>query len=298
MKRPVLYTITVSVFLMLLLPFTSVARDIEPIVSTDWLQQHASHPKLVIVDIRKVEEYRAGHVPNAVNVVYGSFAIMRAGLRNEMPPVDDLSDVLSSAGIGADSHVVVVGNADTVPNRADISRVAVTLRYAGVTNVAILDGGYGKWLADKKPVATDIVKPRAVKYDVRANEAMFAKKDYVMSVIGKAVIIDTREPDFYEGRKKLDFVAKPGRIKGAVNLPPSQAYTENGTFKSKSDLATLVGKAAGTDLAKEIIVYCDTGKVCSSWGYIMTEVLGYKNVRIYDGSMEEWTKDPKAPVEP
>ncbi|HNT43287.1 MAG TPA: sulfurtransferase [Syntrophorhabdaceae bacterium] len=298
MKRPVLHTIAVFIFLMLLLPFTSLARDIEPIVSTDWLQQHASDPKLVIVDIRKVEEFKTGHIPNAVNVVYGSFAIMKAGLRNEMPHADDLSDVLSSAGIGADSHVVVVGNADTVPNRTDISRVAITLRYAGVTNVAILDGGYGKWLAEKKPVATDIVKPKPVKHDIKANEAMFVKKDYVLGAIGKVTMIDTREPEFYEGKKKMDFVAKPGRIKGAVNLPPSQAYTKDGTFKTRAELAALVAKAAGSDPAKEIILYCDTGKVCSSWGYVMTELLGYKNVRIYDGSTEEWMKDPKAPAEP
>jgi thiosulfate/3-mercaptopyruvate sulfurtransferase len=283
---------------MLFIPFASIARDIEPIVSTDWLQQHASDPKLVIVDIRKVEEYRTGHIPKAVNVVYGSFAVMRGGLRNEMPPADDLSDVLSNAGIGADSHVVVVGNADTVPNRTDISRVAITVKYAGVANVAILDGGYGKWLAEKKPVATDIVRPKAVKYEIKANEAMFVKKDKVMTAIGKAVIIDTREPDFYEGKKKMDFVSKPGRIKGAVNLPPSQAYAGNGIFKSKAELADLVGKAAGTDPVKEIIVYCDTGKVSSSWAFIMTDLLGYKNVKIYDGSLEEWMKDPKAPVGP
>ncbi len=298
MKRPVLYTCTVLVFLMLFLPFLSLARDIEPIVSTDWLQQHTKDPKLVIVDIRKVEEYKTGHIPGAVNVVYGSFAVMKGGLRNEMPHADDLSDVLSNAGIGADSNVVVVGNADTIPNRTDIARVAITLKYAGVPNMAILDGGYRKWLAEKKPVATDIVRPKPARYDVKTNEAMFVKKDHVLAAIGKVTIIDTREPEFYEGKKKMDFVAKPGRIKGAVNLPPSQAYTKNGTFKTKAELAALVAKVAGGDLTKEIILYCDTGKVASSWAYIMTELLGYRNAKIYDGSTEEWMKDPKAPVEP
>ena len=298
MKRRVLYG-TVFVFLVLLLvPFASAARDIEPVVSTDWLAKNMDNPKLVIVDIRKVEDYKAGHIPKAVNVIYGSWAIMKGGLRNEMPPMDDLSDVISNAGIGADSHVVVVGKTDTVPNRTDISRVAWTLKYTGIASTAILDGGYDRWVAEKKPVSTDIVKPKPSKYQVKANEGMFVKKDYVMKAIGKITMLDTREPDFYEGKKKMDFVAKTGRIKGAVNLPPSQAYTKDGTFKSKAELAAIVAKAAGTDTAKEIILYCDTGKVCSSWAFIMTELLGYRNVKTYDGSTEEWMKDPNAQIEP
>lgn len=297
MKRPVLYSI-IFVFLVLIIPFASVARDIDPVVSTDWLEKHMGNPKLVIVDIRKVEDYKAGHIPNAINVIYGSWAVMKGGLRNEMPPLDDLSDVLSNAGINADSHVVVVGKADTVPNRTDITRVAWTLKYTGIPNVAILDGGYEKWVADKKAVATDAVKPKPTKYQAKSNEGMFAKKDYVTGAIGKITIVDTREPDFYEGKKKMDFVVKTGRIKGAVNLPPSQAYNKDGTFKGKVELAALAAKAVGTDGSKEIILYCDTGKVCSSWAFVMSELLGYKNVKTYDGSTEEWMKDPRAPTEP
>jgi thiosulfate/3-mercaptopyruvate sulfurtransferase len=132
----------------------------------------------------------------------------------------------------------------------------------------------------------------------KVNEGLFVKKDYVMNNIGKATLVDVREPGFFQGKKKLDFVAKMGKIKGAVNLPTSQAYTKDGTLKSKDELAGLVASAVGKDAPKEIIVYCDTGKVCTAWAFIMTELLGYKNVKDYDGSTEEWTKDPKAPVEP
>jgi len=297
MKRSIRYSL-ILVLLGLIIPFASMARDIEPIVSTDWLEKNINNPKLIIVDIRKVEDYKTGHIPNAINVIYGSWAIMKGGLRNEMPPADDLSDVISAAGIGPESQIVVVGKADTVSNRTDISRVAWTLKYASVGNVAILDGGFDKWATDKKTLSTDLVKPKSTKYQVKANEVMLANKDYVMNAIGKVLIVDVRESDFYQGTKKLDFVAKPGRIKGAVNLPTSQAYTKEGTFKSKADLAALVAGVTGTDTTKEVILYCDTGKVCTAWAFIMTDLLGYKNVKLYDGSTEEWMKDPGAPVEP
>ncbi len=296
-RKTVLYSL-IFALIALAIPFVSVARDVDPIVSTDWLEKNLTNPKVVTIDIRKVEDYKAGHIPNSVSAVYGSWAVMKGGIRNELPPVDDLIDAIGSAGIGADSIVVVAGKADNVPNRTDVTRVAWTLKYAGIQNVAILDGGYDKWVADKKAVSTDAVKPKAKSYQGKMNEGLFAKKDYVMNNMGKAVIVDVREPDFFQGKKKLDFVAKMGRIKGAVNLPTSQAYTKDGTFKSKDELAALAAGAVGKDTSKEIIVYCDTGKVCTAWAFIMTELLGYKNVRDYDGSSEEWMKDPKAPVEP
>jgi thiosulfate/3-mercaptopyruvate sulfurtransferase len=297
MKKIIRYSF-ILVLLGLLIPLASLARDIEPIVSTDWLEKNLNNPKLVIIDIRKVEDYKAGHIPKAINVIYGSWAVMKAGLRNELPPADDLSDVICAAGIGPESLVVLVGKSDPA-SRADIPRVAWTLKYAGIGNVAILDGGFDKWAAEKKALATDAVKPKATSYQAKANEGLFAKKDYVLGAIGKAVIIDVREPDFYQGKKKLEFVAKAGRIKGAINLPTVPAYTQEGTlFKSKADLAAQVTAAVGTDMTKEIILYCDSGRVCTAWAFIMSDLLGYPKIKVYDGSMEEWTKDSAAPVEP
>ena len=295
--RKIKVSIVVLFFCVMFLPFASLARDVEPIVNTTWLEQNLNNAKVVIVDIRKVEDYKAGHIPNAVNVFYGSWAIMKGGLRNELPANDDLFDVIGSAGIGPDSVVVLVGKTDAIPDRTDISRVAWTLKYAGILNVAILDGGYNKWTADKKAVSTDALKPKAKPYQAKVNESLFAAKDYVIKNIGKAIIVDVREPDFYKGIKKLDFVAKTGRIPKAVNLPTSQAYKPDGTFKDKAELMKIVSDVVGNDMAKEIITYCDTGKVCTGWSFLMTELMGYKNVKVYDGSSEEWTKDPQAPWE-
>ena len=75
-------------------------------------------------------------------------------------------------------------------------------------------------------------------------------------------------------------------------------YTKEGLYKDKAEVAALATKAVGSDMEKELILYCDTGKTCTSWAFVMTEILGYKDVKIYDGSFMEWVKDPNAPMEP
>lgn len=297
MMKKIRISLLILALCILSLPLVSFARDVAPIVDTAWVEKNLNNPKVVIVDIRKVEDYKAGHIPNAVNAFYGSWAIMKGGLRNELPAADDLFDTIGGAGIGSDSIVVIVGKTDAVPDRTDITRVAWTLKYAGIQNIALLDGGYNKWVADKKAVSADAVRPKARSYQAKANESLFAKKDYVMKSIGKAVIVDVREPDFYKGVKKLDFVAKPGRIAKAVSLPTAQMYKQDGTYKDKTELMNLASAAVGKDMGKEIITYCDTGKVCTAWSFMMTELMGYKDVKVYDGSTEEWAKDPQAPWE-
>lgn len=297
MKKTMRVRNLVLLTLMLLLSFATISLAAEPVVTTDWLEKNLANPDVVIVDVRKVEDYKAGHIPNSVNVFYGSWAIMKGGLRNELPATDDLFDVIGSAGITPDAQVVLVGKVDPPPDRFDITRVIWTLKYAGIKNVSMLNGGYNKWVADKKTVSTEPVKPKAKPYKGNVKENLIVKKDYVMSKLGKATLVDVREPDFFQGKKKLDFVARMGHIKGAVNLPNSLLFNKDGTIKSKQELEKAATDRLGTDKSKEIIAYCDTGKTCTAWAFILSDVFGYKDVKIYDGSTEEWTKDPNAPFE-
>jgi thiosulfate/3-mercaptopyruvate sulfurtransferase len=276
--------------LALLLCIPTAAFAAEPIVTAEWLQANLS--KVTAVDIRKVEDYNAGHIPGAINVFYGVWAIQKTGLFNELPADDDLKDILSAAGIEPTTQVVVVGKSDTPSDRADMTRVAFTLRYAGVENVAVLNGGMNKWAAEEKPVSKDAVKPKAKPYRGKFNKQFVVNKAYVTGAMGKALIVDVREADFYTGAKKLDFVAKAGRIKGAVNLPTmSKVFNADGTYKSKAELETILKPVVGTDMAREIIVYCDSGKVCTVWWLLLSDMSGYKNVKAYDGSMQDWAKD-------
>ncbi|OHE27840.1 MAG: hypothetical protein A3J94_04470 [Syntrophus sp. RIFOXYC2_FULL_54_9] len=282
--------------LTIALPFAVFARDIAPVVSRDWLEKNLNNSNLIVVDIRKVEEYKEGNIPNSINVFYGSWAVKKKGLDNELPEDDDLFDVIGSAGIKAGSHVVVVGKTDTAPDLVNMTRVAWTLIYAGVENVAVLDGGFNKWKDDKKTLSKEAVKPKAGEYKGKANKALFATKEYVVSRIGKAAIVDTRMPDFYFGVSKLDIVERAGHIKGAVSLPSPWIFAKDGTFKNKEDLGAMAAGVIGKDMSKETIAYCDTGRLCSGWWFVLREILGYKDVKGYDGSSQEYAKDPNAPM--
>ena len=295
--------------IFLLLPLAALAQEFSPVVSTEWLQQNLNNPKLIIVDIRKVEDYRVGHIPGAISVFYGTWAVKRGDIDNQLPEDDELVDILSSAGISSDSIVVVAGTTESGPDRVNITRVAWTLKYAGVKTVGILDGGHTKWIVrEKRPVSTEPVRPKVKPYQGKFDKNLLATKDYVMSRMGKALIVDVREPEFFSGKNKLPFVAKAGRITGAVNLPTVQVFEKYPpgehletccyTLKDKAQLKNMASGVVGSDLNREIIVYCDTGRVASMWWFILHEVLGYTNVRLYDGSMQEWATDPTAKIEP
>jgi thiosulfate/3-mercaptopyruvate sulfurtransferase len=282
----------------ILLVFASsvFGRDISPLVSGDWLEKNLSNPKLVMVDIRKVEEYKETHIPHSINVFYGTWAIKKSGLDNEVPEEDDLFDIIGSSGIKADSLVVVIGKADALTELVGMTRVAWTLMYGGVENVAVLDGGFNKWSSDKRPLSAEASKPKAAEYKGKVNKGLLVTKDYVLGKIGESAIADTRLPDAFFGVVKLDLVAKAGHLKGAADLPSAWIFTKEGTFKSKDELEAMAAGVVGKDRSKEMIVYCDTGKLASGWSYVLREVLGYRQVRSYDGSMQEWAKDPNAPI--
>ncbi len=297
------------VFLLIFLPAAVFAQGLSPIVSTDDLAKSLKDPGVIIVDIRKVEDYKAGHIPGAVGIFYGNWAPGKGVMQNEIPEDDDLIDLLSANGIQPDSKVVVYSTTATGADRVNVTRVAWTLKYAGVQKVSVLSGGIEKWaIREKRELSTEVVKPKAKPYQGKFNKDVLAKKDYVKSQIGKSIIVDVREAAFFSGQQKLPFVAKAGRIKGAVNLPTVQVFDKYPpgehmeqccwTYKDTAALKNMATGVVGNDLNKEIIVYCDSGRVASGWWFILSEVLGYKNVKNYDGSMEEWTKDETAPIEP
>jgi len=297
------------VSLLILLPAAVLAQGLSPIVSTDDLAKIVKDPNVIVIDIRKVEDYKAGHIPGAIGVFYNNWAPGMGGLKNEMPADDDLMDLLTDNGIQPDSTVVVYGTTGTPPDRVDVTRVAWALKYAGVQKVSVLSGGFEKWaVREKKEVSTEITKPKTKDYKGKINKAILVNKDYVKNHVGKAMIVDAREPAFFKGEQKLPFVAKAGRVKNSVNLPTIQVFDKYPpgehmepccwTYKDVATLKDIASGVVGSDIDKEIIVYCDTGKVASAWWFILSDVMGFKNVKIYDGSMEEWMNDASAPTEP
>ncbi|HNZ64396.1 MAG TPA: rhodanese-like domain-containing protein [Smithella sp.] len=296
MKNYFVIKLLILACLIFLLPITGQTRDIEPIVSTDWLLANLKNSKLIILDVRRVEDYREGHIPGALSAFYGSWAYQKDGLFTEIPETDDLDDTIGYFGIGFDAWIVVTGCMDTPRLSYQSARVACTLQYAGIKNVALLNGGMNTWIAEKKPLTQEIVKANAKPFKGKYSRAKFADKDYVKKHLGKAIMLDVREREFFTGEKKMDCIPKMGRIPGAFNMPTSCAFNKDKTFKTKEELTVIAEAAIGRDKEKEIITYCDIGQCCPIWSYILVEVLGYKNVRLYDGAMQEWMQDPQAPV--
>ncbi len=289
-------------------------RLIDPIVSTDWLSANNKLEGLVVIDIRGVADYGAGHIPGAINEPFvrafdpcsGPSSNWIIGTKDclwlELPDVKDLFHTIGSLGITPDSRVVIV----TAPNPkeppffglANATRVAVTLIYAGVKNVAVLDGGYPKWVAEGRPITKQATVPNAVPYKGQVNRALFVSGDYVQAHRRDAVIIDTRDTDVYSGVRCEPFAEKAGHIPGAKSLPAPWIWhlnADHGTYTYK-DAATLramasrvIGQSADPQ-RQEIIIYCGVGGYTSSWWFVLTQILGYQNVRFYDGSAQDWAR--------
>jgi thiosulfate/3-mercaptopyruvate sulfurtransferase len=295
-------------------PEAPSSRMINPIVSTDWLYTNSNLEDLVIVDIRSPADYESSHIPGSVNEPFVTAFDPRTGpssnwiigsddgLWLELPDVNNLFGTIGNLGIARDSRVVIV----TAPNPkeppffglANANRVANTLIYAGVKNVAILDGGYPKWVAEGRTTTKQLPALNSVKYQGKVYETMFAPIDYVKKHIGKAVIIDTRDTNVYFGTTIEPFANKAGHIPSARSLPAPWIWdlnADNGTYIYKPsemlrDVASGVISQSADKKSQEIIVYCGVGGYASSWWFVLTQVLGYENVKIYDGSAQEWVR--------
>ncbi len=283
-------------FIALTIPSISAARDISPFVSSDWLDKNLSIPGLLIIDIRSGAEYKKSHISNAVNASVNSWAVNKNGLLREMPAESDLLGLMSSLGIKEDSRVVIVGKGVTDFDRADAIRVAWTILTAGVKNVAVLDGGFPKWIKEKRSVSDEQSPQSPGEYKGKVNESVLVSKKYVLGRIGKSILVDARTPDLFFGIATESWALKPGHIEDAVNLPAPWVFTQDGLLRSQSELESMATGVIGNNKSKEIISYCGVGPYAMVWSYILTELLGYKDVKIYDGSMQEWVMDPVGPI--
>jgi thiosulfate/3-mercaptopyruvate sulfurtransferase len=177
---------------------------------------------------------------------------------------------------------------------ANATRVALTLIYAGMKNVAILDGGYPKWVAEKKPTTTVLTNATSATYQAKVNKEMFVSVEYVRKHNERTVMNDARDADVYLGVTIEPFAPKEGHIPHARSLPTPWMWKLNpdGThvYKDQKTLRAMASDVIGRHRDKEIIVYCDAGGYASSWWFVLTQVLGYNNARIVDSSAQEWVK--------
>lgn len=272
------------------------AEAIPPVVTAKWVLDNKDNPRLVIVDIRKVEEYREGHIPGSVNLTYNAWRTTEKQISCQLPLKEDIEEDLSSIGIGQESIVVIAGKTETDLDRAHPARVAWTIKYAGISKVVILDGGYERWTGEGRPVEQGWARTTPRPFCCRWNEQVLCSKDCLKEKAGRVTIIDTRIHSDFTGEAKGPGASKQGHIPGSVNLPYTLAFNEDGTYVSREKLASHAARTVGKDTKKEIVLLCCTGRFSPTWWFILSEVLGYEKVSIFDGSMEEWCRDASVPI--
>jgi len=267
-----------------------------PVVSPDWLEHKMTDENLIVVDVRPQVEYDSIHIEGSINipmVVPVCSWCVSGDLMLELPAVADLESMLGAAGISNESKVVIVTSVAEAPNPpyplANATRVAITLFYVGLDNVSILDGGINNWVASGKEVVSEPTVLPATEFVADVKEDMFVDVDYVEAHIGSTIILDARDAAVYAGEVVEPWADKPGHIPSALSLPTPSVWNEDGTYKSKEELKVMVRNVIGcVPKDEEIIVYCGVGGYLSTLHYVLTAILGYENVKAYDGSAQGW----------
>lgn len=312
-----LFFISLMLLLTLIMAATKLqAQKIPAIVTTEWLTDNIDTPDLVLLDVREPGDYAAGHIPGSINIpAFPNWYINSPGEKlpwMELPEKKDLFATIGNAGITINSTVVVIARTSDSPtgepayyNLTKASRVAITLIYAGIKPVTMLNGGYDKWSAEGRAISIEPAIMQAKTYEGHVADTMFISKNYVKNKIGKSTLIDTRSADVYFGIEKDLSSKRAGHIPTAKNLPAPWFWkttkVENGettylTWKNTDEIKEIALTVLGENMEGEIIDYCGVGGYASPVWFLLTQVVGYSNVKFYDGSMQEWTSDPEAPV--
>ena len=272
----------------------------ELLVDADWVEAHLHDPmvRLVEVDV-DTTAYDQGHIPGAVGFNWQKELqdqVVRAPINRE-----HLEELLSRFGISNDTTIVLYGD----NNNWFAAWALWILKYYGHNDVRLLDGGRVKWLADKRPITTEIPSySRAVYLVQPPNTEIRALRDQVLAELGHkdVALVDVRSPAEYSGELLApanlpqEGAQRSGHIPGAANIPWSMAVNEDGTFKSADELRSLYSNKGVTE-DKEVIAYCRIGERSSHTWYVLHYLLGYPKVRNYDGSWTEWGSLIEAPIE-
>ncbi len=269
-----------------------------PVVSVAWLGDWIGRPEVIVLQLGTAESFSRGHIPGAIRLDFDAEVIapgVEGGLRMELPEPAALEKALRAKGVKQDSKIVIVF--DVATNFARAGRTFFTLEWAGLRDrVAVLDGGYPAWQASGRYIATGPGKTLAVQGDVTLapSGALLATKDSVRASVngGGRRLVDARLAEFYNDERD-NGMPRGGRIVGAVNLPFNSAVNANGMFKPRAELEQLVA-AAGIGAADPLTTYCHIG-LQASWMYLTLRMLG-RDVTLYDGSFDEWSRDASLPV--
>ncbi len=268
------------------------------LVTPDWAEQNLDTKGIVFVEVDEdTTAYDAGHIPGAVKINW------KTELQD--PVIRDFVDkgafekLLSDKGISNDDTVVLYGG----NNNWFAAYAYWYFKLYGHRDVKLLDGGRKKWELDGRTLTTDEVNRPATSYTAQEQDLTIrAFRQEAVDAINNKNLVDVRSPDEFSGKIMApahlpqEQAQRPGHIPTALNVPWSKAANEDGTFKSDDDLRALYG-AAGLDESKSTIAYCRIGERSSHTWFVLHELLGYSDVKNYDGSWTEYGSLVGAPIE-
>jgi len=274
------------------------------LIDTENLAAHLADARWIVVDCRfqlsdaawGAREYRTSHIPGAVYADLNkdlSGPLTGTNGRHPLPEPRTLLQTLIRLGV-QDGMQVVAYDAD---NGMFASRLWWLLKWIGHDEVAVLDGGFRKWTAERRPVASDKDARPAGTLTAALRPDMTADVNEVARIVARHdhLLLDARAPERYRGDiEPIDRV--PGHIPGAVNHPFQDNVDERGVFRSPGELRERLSRAIGTTPPDRVVCYCGSG-VTACQNLLAMEIAGLHGARLYGGSWSEWSSDPAKPVE-
>ncbi len=273
----------------------------EVLVDTNWVVQHHkdSNVRIAEVDYDPTSNYNQGHIPNAV--LFDWKKDINEPVKRDILTKEQLEALFSRNGITDSTTLVLYGDF----NNWFAAFAFWVFKYYGVKDIRVMNGGRKKWIEEDKPLTKDVPTPSTTSYKVsKIDEKLRVYLHDVRDALGKKHIglVDVRGPKEYSGEilappeYPTEHAQRGGHIPGAQNIPWGQAVKEDGTFKTVEELENLY-KPKGITADKEIIAYCRIGERSSHTWFVLKYLLGYPDVRNYDGSWTEWGNLVRSPIE-
>ncbi len=273
----------------------------ERLVTTEWLEAHLGEPGLVVAESDEdVLLYETGHIPGAVKIDW--HLDLNDPLTRDYVDAEGFSKLMSSKGITPDTTIVFYGDQN---NWWAAYALWVTSLF-GHADVRLLDGGRKKWVDEGRPMTTDVPSPAAADYPVTARDdsVIRAYREQVLAHIGNGKLVDVRSPGEFSGELlhmpeyPQEGALRGGHIPTAANVPWRRAANEgDGTFLPVDELRAIYQDEIGLDTGDDVIAYCRIGERSSHTWFVLTHLLGFDQVRNYDGSWVEWGNAVRVPIE-
>jgi thiosulfate/3-mercaptopyruvate sulfurtransferase len=275
----------------------------EALVETEWVAEHLNDPNVRIVEADEDPLlYDVGHIQNAVKLDWHTD--VQDDVRRDFVDKAHFEALMSRYGITPETTVVFYGD----KNNWYAAYSFWLFRLYGHRDLRIMNGGRTKWEQENRPYTQEVPAPEATIYTAQEpNLTLRAFRPQVEALLprvqaGEAALVDVRSPDEYTGKLThminypQEGAQRGGHIPGAISIPwASAANPDNGTFKSADELRALYdGKGVGE--GKNVIAYCRIGERSAHTWFTLTQLLGYEDVRNYDGSWTEWGNLVAAPI--